>query len=131
MSMLFHWLVTGRVLDVNPAHAVRGPKYSVKKGKTPVLTPEEAGDLLDSIANREKHAGRGRRGRCHLNPPARKPLLHFGGSTSSIPSWGLPIPDLVIRSTYSRAVVSTLPLVSLRSAANSAGVRLGWRSFVK
>jgi site-specific recombinase XerD len=50
LRMLFDWLVTGHVLDVNPAHAVRGPKYSVKKGKTPVLTPEEASDLLDSIA---------------------------------------------------------------------------------
>jgi integrase len=37
------------VLDVNPAHAVRGPKYVVKKGKTPVLTAEEARALLDSI----------------------------------------------------------------------------------
>ena len=26
-----------------------GPKYVVKKGKTPVLTAEEARDLLDSI----------------------------------------------------------------------------------
>ena len=33
--MLFDWLVTGHILDVNPAHAVRGPKYVVKKGKTP------------------------------------------------------------------------------------------------
>jgi len=47
--MLFDWLVTGHVLDVNPAHAVRGPKYVVKKGKTPVLTADEARDLLDSI----------------------------------------------------------------------------------
>jgi integrase len=49
LRMLFDWLVTGHVLDVNPAHAVRGPKYVVKKGKTPVLTAEEARDLLDSI----------------------------------------------------------------------------------
>lgn len=49
IRMLFDWLVTGHVLDVNPAHAVRGPKYVVKKGKTPVLTAEEARDLLDSI----------------------------------------------------------------------------------
>ena len=41
--------MTGHVLDVNPAHAVRGPKYVVKKGKTPVLTAEEARELLDSI----------------------------------------------------------------------------------
>jgi integrase len=33
----------------NPAHAVRGPKYTQKKGKTPVLTPEEARELLDAI----------------------------------------------------------------------------------
>jgi site-specific recombinase XerD len=50
LRMLFDWLVTGHVLDVNPAHAVRGPKYVVKKGKTPVLTAEEARELLDSIA---------------------------------------------------------------------------------
>ena len=47
--MLFDWLVTGHIIDVNPAHAVRGPKYVVKKGKTPVLTADEARTLLDSI----------------------------------------------------------------------------------
>ena len=49
LRMLFDWLVTGHVIDVNPAHAVRGPKYVVKKGKTPVLTADEARTLLDSI----------------------------------------------------------------------------------
>jgi site-specific recombinase XerD len=49
LRMLFDWLVTGHVLDVNPAHAVRGPKYVVKKGKTPVLAAEEARELLDDI----------------------------------------------------------------------------------
>jgi integrase/recombinase XerD len=49
LRMLFDWLVTGHVIDVNPAHAVRGPKYVVKKGKTPVLTADEARVLLDSI----------------------------------------------------------------------------------
>ena len=48
--MLFDWLVVVHVLDVNPAHAVRGPKYQVKKGKTPLLTRDEACMLLDSIA---------------------------------------------------------------------------------
>jgi integrase/recombinase XerD len=47
--MLFDWLVTGQVMQTNPAHSVRGPKYVVKKGKTPVLTAEEARELLDSI----------------------------------------------------------------------------------
>src|SRR3954470_9307688 len=31
---LFDWLVVGHVLAVNPAHAVRGPKYVVRRGKT-------------------------------------------------------------------------------------------------
>src|SRR5580698_8959445 len=41
LRMLFDWLVVGHIIDVNPAHAVRGPKYVVRKGKTPVLTAEE------------------------------------------------------------------------------------------
>lgn len=49
IRMLFNWLVVGQVLAVNPASPVRGPKHSVKKGKTPVLTAEEARALLDSI----------------------------------------------------------------------------------
>ncbi len=56
LRMLFDWLVTGHVLDVNPAHAVRGPKYVVKKCKTPVLTSEEAHDLLGSIKIVKKKA---------------------------------------------------------------------------
>ena len=46
---MFDWLVTGQVVPVNPAHAVRGPKHIVRRGKTPVLSPEEARQLLDSI----------------------------------------------------------------------------------
>jgi len=49
LRMLFDWLVLGHVIDVNPAHAVRGPKHVVKKGKTPVLAADEARILLDSI----------------------------------------------------------------------------------
>ncbi len=49
IGMLFDWMVSGGVLSVNPAAAVRGPKHVVKKGKTPVLTAEEARTLLDSI----------------------------------------------------------------------------------
>ena len=50
--MLFDWLVVGQIVPTNPASAVRGPKHSLKKGKTPALTAEEARDLLDSIATR-------------------------------------------------------------------------------
>ena len=35
--MLFDWLVTGQVVLMNPAAAVRGSKHIVKTGKTPVL----------------------------------------------------------------------------------------------
>jgi site-specific recombinase XerC len=49
LRMLFDWLVVGHVLLVNPAAAVRGPRYSVKKGKTPIFGAEEARTLLDSI----------------------------------------------------------------------------------
>lgn len=46
---LFDWLVTGQVVPVNPAASVRGPSHVVKSGKTPVLAPEEARQLLDAI----------------------------------------------------------------------------------
>jgi site-specific recombinase XerD len=49
LRMLFDWLVVGHVLDVNPAHAARGPKHVVKKGRTPVLDRDEARALLAAI----------------------------------------------------------------------------------
>lgn len=49
IRMLFDWLVVGQVLPTNPASSVRGPKYSTKKGKTPVLMADEARALLDAI----------------------------------------------------------------------------------
>ena len=47
--MLFDYLVTGQVVALNPAHAVRGPKHVVKSGKTPVLSAEQTRALLDSM----------------------------------------------------------------------------------
>ncbi len=46
---LFDYLVVGQVIPFNPAAAVRGPRYSVTTGKTPVLYQEEARKLLASI----------------------------------------------------------------------------------
>lgn len=46
---LFDWLVTGQVVPINPAASVRGPSHVVRQGKTPVLDPTEARQLLDSI----------------------------------------------------------------------------------
>jgi site-specific recombinase XerD len=56
IRMMFDWLATGGILPFNPATAVRGPKHVAKRGKTPVLAPEEARQLLDSI-NVRSHAG--------------------------------------------------------------------------
>jgi site-specific recombinase XerD len=49
IRMLYDYLVTGQIVPFNPAAAVRGPKYVVKKGKTPVLSAGEARELLDAI----------------------------------------------------------------------------------
>ncbi len=49
LRMLFDHLVLGQILPMNPASSVRGPKHVVKRGKTPVLAPEDARALLESI----------------------------------------------------------------------------------
>jgi site-specific recombinase XerD len=49
IRMLFDWLVVGQVVPFNPASSVRGPRFTTKKGKTPVLSAEEARQLLDAI----------------------------------------------------------------------------------
>jgi site-specific recombinase XerD len=49
VRMLFDWLITGQVVPVNPASAVRGPKHVVKTGKTPVLDGKEWRRLIDAI----------------------------------------------------------------------------------
>jgi site-specific recombinase XerD len=49
VRMLFDWLITGQVVPINPAAAVRGPKHVVKTGKTPLLDADEWRKLMDSI----------------------------------------------------------------------------------
>jgi site-specific recombinase XerD len=49
LRRLFDWLVVGQIIPHNPAASVRGPAYSVRRGKTPVLDPTEARQLLDAI----------------------------------------------------------------------------------
>jgi len=49
IRMLFDWMVVGQALPFNPASSVRGPRYSIKKGKTPALSTKDARRLLDSI----------------------------------------------------------------------------------
>jgi site-specific recombinase XerC len=49
VRMMFDWLITGQIVPVNPAAAVRGPKHVVKTGKTAVLDAKEWRKLIDSI----------------------------------------------------------------------------------
>jgi site-specific recombinase XerD len=49
IRMLCDFLVVGHGLAFNPAASVRGPKHVVHRGKTPVLQPEQASQLLASI----------------------------------------------------------------------------------
>lgn len=49
IRMLFDWLVVGHVIPVNPALSVRGPKYVLRRGKTPILTKDETRMLLENI----------------------------------------------------------------------------------
>jgi site-specific recombinase XerD len=47
--VLFDWLVMGQVVKSNPVSVVWGPKHVVKRGKTPILSSEEARELFESI----------------------------------------------------------------------------------
>jgi site-specific recombinase XerD len=52
IRMLCDYLVVHGVLRMNPAAAVRGPKYSAKRGKTPVLSGAEARGFLEAIGTK-------------------------------------------------------------------------------
>lgn len=52
---LFDYLVTGQIVPFNPASSVRGPSYSIDVGKTPVLSREDARQLLESISIQRKN----------------------------------------------------------------------------
>jgi hypothetical protein len=49
IRMLFDWLIIGQVLAVNPAHAVRGHKHVVRRGKAPVLTARSRREARRSL----------------------------------------------------------------------------------
>ncbi len=46
---LFDWMVIGQIMPTNPAAAVRGPRHIVRRGKTPMLDPAEARQLIAAI----------------------------------------------------------------------------------
>ncbi len=53
IRMMFDFFVTGGILRVNPAASVKGPKVTILKGTTPILSASEARQLLDSIDTRD------------------------------------------------------------------------------
>src|SRR6516165_9101960 len=53
IRQLFDYLVTGGILVSTPAGSVRGPKFVVTRGKTPVLSGAEMRQLLKSIDTSE------------------------------------------------------------------------------
>jgi site-specific recombinase XerD len=52
LRMLFQALVRERILAINPAAVVKGPRHSFTKGKTPVLSGDEINRLLQCIDTR-------------------------------------------------------------------------------
>jgi hypothetical protein len=64
-------MVIGQIMPVNPAAAVRGPRHIVRRGKTPVLDPAEARQLIDAI-NTSTIIGLCRAGRGMVSPFARR-----------------------------------------------------------
>jgi site-specific recombinase XerC len=48
-SGCFNFLVIRQIVPANPTASVRGPKYIVKRGKTPVWSRADAKKLLESI----------------------------------------------------------------------------------
>lgn len=49
LRSLFDWLVIGQIIRSNPAASVRGPKYSTKRGKTPVCEEAELRQLFATL----------------------------------------------------------------------------------
>ena len=56
IRMLFDWLVTGQVISSNPAHAVRGPRHSVIKGASTVMSSQDATAFLTASTPRTSSA---------------------------------------------------------------------------
>lgn len=50
LRALFDWLVVRQLMPLNPAAAVRGPRYSQRRGKTPILDPTEMRALFASLS---------------------------------------------------------------------------------
>ena len=49
IRMLFDWPVTGQIVPSSPAHSMRGPRHSIRKGSTTVMSSQETTDFLETI----------------------------------------------------------------------------------
>ena len=93
-------------MDANPAHAVHGPRYVVTKGKTPVLGPDEARALLDSI-------------------PVTRKVLHEDGTETEQPSLvGLRDRALIGVMAFALARVDTVIRMKVKDCHTQG--RRGW-----
>jgi integrase/recombinase XerD len=89
---LFDRLVVGQIVDVNPPHAVRGPKHILKKGRD--ASPEPGGGAHAARLHRYGHTDRParpgayRRDDLHLRPHRRGWLrLHERGGKDHQAPW--------------------------------------------
>jgi hypothetical protein len=85
VRMLFDWLITGQIVPLNPAAAVRGPKHVMKTGETPVLDGSEWRTLIESIP---AETLRPARPRAHRDPdlflcPHHHSAAHEGRGSSA------------------------------------------------
>jgi len=52
LRRLFDFLVTGQVLEANPAEPVKGPRRVQREGSTPILTAEETRKFIEGLPTR-------------------------------------------------------------------------------
>jgi hypothetical protein len=76
---LFDWMVIGQIMPTNPAAAVRGPRHVVRRGKTPVLDPAKARQLIDAIDTKTVCGHCGRRLHTHYRGRSSSPGYHCPG----------------------------------------------------
>jgi hypothetical protein len=117
IRMCFDWLVTAHVLEANPAHAVKGPAHVVARGKTPVLSAQEARQLLEAIPDAHRarplprRPSRSRAHRAHgaqsaeaIAPPSAKQECHsVTGYRCAVRAEFCPDRDTILRTLSARS----------------------------
>ena len=131
VRMMFNWLVTGQVVPMNPAAAVRGPKHVVKTGKTPVLDAQRMAQTHRQHSDRDR--ARSARPRTDRHPhllfrPHHRGAAHEGGGSSAE---GRRLADSAARERRQEHVMPCHHALAeaLRAYIDAAGIaedRKGW-----